>query len=175
MKTHKLLILLFAFLVSANVYSQEEKNRKDLREETRQNEFRIIQGIIDSANYVFEASKAYPQGGKMIDLTTNHGSLTVIDDSVIADLPFFGRSFSGGYSNTDGGMKFIGTMQNAKVEINENKYKLTIKFTVNDSGNSYQCFLEVSSLTNANLSITTANRSSISYKGRVKSDAIIEE
>lgn len=168
MQLLKAILFILVVSISTSSYSQEEKSKKEKRKEQKNAQFEEARQIIESSHFVFNAAKAFPQSGKMIDLTTNPGDLRVTSDSVIAHLPFFGRSYSGGYSNTDGGMRFSGIKEDVKLEINDKKPSLTLSFKVKNSTGTYQCFLEVTSLNTASLSINSSSRSSISYNGSIQ-------
>lgn len=167
MKNRIIVLAFFFSFLTFSVYCQEEKSKKQIKKEEKLKNFEALQALVDSSGFIFHAQRAFPQGGKTIDLTTNPGTLKIMGDTVIASLPYFGRSHSGGYSNTDGGMNFTGVMEDVKVSLNEKKYKISYNFTVKDSGNKYQCYIDLSTVNNVNVSITTTNRSSISYSGRV--------
>jgi hypothetical protein len=160
-------VVLILLVISLPLRGQ---SRKEARQQKRIEAFNEVKAIINSSSYVFTARRANPQGGRTIDLTTHSSYLIVINDSVSAHLPFFGRAQSAGYSASGGGgIKFQGTMNDYNVSENSKKPSLRIKFKVSAPGDSFDCTLEVFSKSSANLSVISQNRSHISYDGLIES------
>jgi len=82
-------------------------------------------------------------------------------------MPYFGRAFSGGYSSSDGGIKFDSNMKTYDVTKNDKKRRITIKFEVKGTDDTYKCTLIVSGLNSASLSVISNKRQSISYTGMI--------
>ena len=80
-------------------------------------------------------------------------------------MPYFGRAYSGGYSSSDGGIIFDGPMETYDVSTNDKKRRVTIKFKVKGTDDTYTCTLTVSGINNASLSVISNKRQSISYTG----------
>jgi hypothetical protein len=64
-------------------------------------------------------------------------------------------------------MKFDGPMETYDVSANDKKRRITIKFKVKGSDDTYTCTLTVSGINNASLSVISNKRQSISYTGSV--------
>jgi hypothetical protein len=146
-----------------------QRDKKESRQEKRIEELREIKLLIDSSVYEFTARRAYPQGGRSIDLTTNVGFLRVIHDSASANLPFFGRAYNLAYDFSGGGIKFDGSMKDYRITEDAKKGKMIIQFQVSESTDNFNCTLEVYSSSNANLSVISQNRAFISYSGSIRS------
>ena len=78
-------IILVTCLV--NVNAQESKADKKAAEAA------LITKIITGQNYLFTAQSVTPMGGRFRQLTTEY-TVKVSKDTVISDLPYFGRSFT---------------------------------------------------------------------------------
>ena len=81
--------------------------------------------IVNEKNYVFVATTAIPMNssdisnilskmngnaaGGIINLTGSNYDLKIMPDSIIAFLPYYGRSFNAPMSNDDSGVKFTST------------------------------------------------------------------
>ncbi|MCK5367021.1 MAG: DUF4251 domain-containing protein, partial [Cyclobacteriaceae bacterium] len=85
-----------------------------------------------------------------------------------AEMPYFGRAFSGGYSGSDGGIKFDGLMENYDVQQNDKKRRIMVKFKVKETDDSYNCTLSISSMESASLSISSNKKQGISYTGIIQ-------
>ena len=61
---------------------------------------------IEGRQFTFVAQNATPQSGRLIQLTSLY-TLKVINDSVVADLPYFGQTYmGGGYGSGSAGIQF---------------------------------------------------------------------
>lgn len=156
------IVTLVATFPSQNGLSQSKKNRKEKQQEAIDK----TKQLIDSGTYIFVPDRAYPQGGRSIDLTTNYGFIKIKRDKSIGDLPFFGRAYQIDYGSNEGGIKFEGEMLEKKFETNEKKKKYTYSFTVKDR-DTYQIHMEIEFEGGAYVNVISNNRSFISYSGRI--------
>jgi hypothetical protein len=129
-------------------------------------DFTDILELIESSNFRFKADWAFPQGGRSVDLTSRPNEMEVKGENASADLAFFGRARNVGY-DPGGGIKFDGEMTNKKIKVKEKKDKVMLSFTVRGERDSFSCYLTVTGKGNANLSINSNQRSTISYSGRI--------
>jgi len=159
-----ILMLLLTALSLTNVIAQE-KSKKQLKEEKKLEKQKQITLLVDSKEFVFEATRVMSQGGRTINLTSNY-TLEIHPDLIKCDLPFFGRAYSGvGYGGDDG-MKFEGKPTDYTVEKTKKAY--VIKANVRGERDSYSLMLSVYFEGSAYLTINSNNRSSISYDGDIK-------
>jgi hypothetical protein len=165
MKT-KLLILSFllSFMVF-NSYSQE-KSKKQLKAERKIEKQKQITALIDSKSFVFEARMALPSGMRSVNLSPPTNYMKFEPELIDSQLPFFGRGYSAiGYGGSDTGMKFSGKPEIFTIEKKENSFQ--IEAEVKTSNDNFKIILSVGSTGSASLSITSNNRSSISYNGEI--------
>lgn len=161
MKT-KLAVLLFVASVLSFSVSAQEKTKKELKQEREQKKQNEIKALIDSRNFVFEAQKVTPQGGRLIHLDYNTYFLKFKADSTTCDLPFFGRGYNVGYG-TDGGIKFEGKPENIRVETKKNN--TTLKATVRGKSDVYDLMFSIFYNGSTTLSVNSNNRAPINYDG----------
>ena len=122
------------------------------------------QGILDSKNYVFKAKSATPQRGQVRHLTSEY-DLVIKKDSVIAWLPFFGRSYEATI-NSEGGIKFTSTDFAYTIEkAKKKKWEITIK--PKDAPDIQQVFLTVFDNGEATLQVLSTNKESMSFHGHI--------
>ncbi len=157
-------VLIIIILLSAciPVFAQ---NSKEDKKEAR---YQAVLELIESAQFEFIAKRANPPKVRSIDLTTNPNFLRVDKGSAHADIPYFGRSFSGGYSSSDGGIKFDGPFDTYDVQKNEKKKRVIIKFKVKGTDDTYSCTLSMNSIDNVSLNVISNKKQSISYTGYIK-------
>ncbi|KAF2078906.1 DUF4251 domain-containing protein [Flavobacterium sharifuzzamanii] len=163
MKTTMSVLLFLLSIVSFSV-SGQEKTKKELKQERELKKQNEIKAIINSQNFVFEAQKATPQGGRLIQLDYNTYFLKFKIDNTTCDLPFFGRGYNVGYS-TDGGIKFEGKPENVRVESKKNN--TILKATVRGASDVYDLTFSIFYNGSTTLSVSSNNRGPISYDGVV--------
>lgn len=154
------------FFLSLTGFTQNSK--KEDKEKKKQEHYEQIQALVESGKYEFIGRKANPQKGRQIDLTTRSNFLRISSEKASADMPYFGRAYSGGYSSSDGGIKFDGPMENLEVQQNDKKRRVIIKFKVKGTVDMYTCTLSISSLENSSLSVSSNKKQGISYTGTIK-------
>ena len=147
--------------INFTLSAQEKKSKKEVRQE----KFDQTIELINKGDFKFEARRAYPQGGRSIDLTTNYGFITIKQEMAEGDLPYFGRAYTATYGG-DGGIKFDGEMLNKKSEVNEKRQKVIFTFEIRDK-DTYKVTMDIGYNGNASVSITSNNRSHISYQGDI--------
>ncbi|KAF2328649.1 DUF4251 domain-containing protein [Flavobacterium ginsenosidimutans] len=161
MKTTISVLLIFLSVFSFSALAQE-KSKKELKAERELQKQNEIKALIASQNFIFEAQKVTPQGGRLIQLDYNTYFLNFNTDHTTCDLPFFGRGYNIGYS-TDGGIKFEGKPENVKIE---NKSKnINVKATVRGQNDVYDLMFRIFYNGTATLSVNSNNRAPISYDG----------
>ncbi|MHC0441447.1 DUF4251 domain-containing protein [Flavobacterium sp. 3-210] len=158
------ILLLFVSFLSFPAFAQE-KTKKELKAEQELKKQKEIEALIDSKNFVFEAQKAMPQGGRLLNLDYNTYFLNFNETNTTCDLPFFGRAYNVAYGG-DGGIKFEGVPENIRIEKAKKKY--TLRATVKGKNDVYDLLLNVFFNGDASLSVTSNNRAPISYDGEVE-------
>ncbi|WP_343585578.1 DUF4251 domain-containing protein [Flavobacterium sp.] len=165
-------ILLFLISVFSFSVSAQEKTKKELKQERELQKQNEIKALIDAQNFVFEAQKATPQSGRLIQLDYNTYFLKFKTDNTTCDLPFFGRGYNVGY-NSDGGIKFEGKPENIKVENKKNN--TILKATVRGSSDVYDLTFSIFYNGSTTLSVSSNNRGPISYDGIIYAPKIEEK
>lgn len=154
-----LMIILLAVSSFKMSYSQQNSNDK------KQSKFAEIQNLVKSKNYVFVAQTVLPIGGRTINLTSPY-DLKILGDTVVTDLPYFGRAFVAPMDPSKGGFHFKSTDYSYKV--NERKkggWDITI--LPKDTKDVRQMFLTITEDGYASLQVTSNNRQSIGYNGYI--------
>lgn len=167
MKSLKILAIAGLTLWSATAFAQTDKA--------------TTKRIVEDKTYTFVATSALPLNGsdinnvmsKMsgginnggnINLTGSNYDLRLNKDSLIAYLPFYGRSYNAPLNNEETGFKFTST----KFTYSETKRKKggwDIKINAKDVKDSPQMTLSISESGYATLSMVSNMRQSITYNG----------
>ncbi len=157
-----LILSLVLILSSGNAFAQK-KNKKERHME----QFTETQKLIDAKQFIFVPDRAFPQGGRSIDLTTNYGFIKIMGTETNGDLPFFGRGYTVPYGG-DGGIKFDKTtIENEKIEINEKKMRILYSFDAKSKDDVYKISMDIGYNGSTSVGVTSNNRSFISYNGQV--------
>jgi hypothetical protein len=149
--------LFFMLLIchSMMVVAQKEVSAKET----------TIKNLLDNQRYVFYAESVIPSSGRQRILTSEY-TVTILKDSIISDLPYFGRAYAAPIGTADVGIKF--TSVDFGYAINPRKkggWEVNIKprdgqdvqnmaFTIYGNGKAY-------------LSINSNNRQAISFNGHI--------
>ncbi len=139
--------------------------------------------IVDAKTYTFVARSATPmnvqdinaimskmpgniQGGT-INLNETYYEVKVTPDSIVAFLPYYGRSFTAPINQNEGGVKF----NSKKFEYKSTKGKKrgwNIIIDPKDTNEGYRLALNISDEGYASLSLNSNSKQSITYQGYLK-------
>ena len=125
-----------------------------------------LKTMIDQKRFTFNAEFTTPMKGGRRYLDPGY-TLKVRPDTVISDLPYFGRAYSAEYGTTDGGLKATST--NFEYTIKERKkggWDITIK--TKDLKDQLQMMLTIFNNGTASLNVNSSNRQPISYDGNIE-------
>ena len=158
MKTNRRIMLLILFIAGTGIFTLQAQNReerKELKEQT-------VKEKIESENYRIDINTAYPRRGRMIPLTSIY-SVTIRNDSVFSQLPYFGRAYSIPYG---GGQ---GLMFNAPID----QYTMSmgkrgaakINFTAKIPEDQFRFRITIYSNGSSSIDVDMQNRESISFSG----------
>jgi hypothetical protein len=165
MKSKFLILVVISCFLSCTILAQD-KNKKQLKAEKELQKQKEIQTLIDSKNFVFEAQKVIPQGGRLLNLDYNTYFLKFNEAKTTCDLPFFGRAFRVPFGGGDGGIKFEGIPED--IQVKKGKKSYIIKAVVKGKDDVYNLFFTVFFNGGASLSVNSNNRASISYDGEIE-------
>lgn len=154
------------FLFSALGFSQE-KMRNTSNEKTQIQSKDRISKMMDSKEFEFIAITAYPLGSSPIDLTADGYSVTFGPEMIISNMPFYGRGYSGVTLSRDKGLKFQGKPENFSIGKNADGYEINAR--VNTENDQYTISLTLGNSGYGMLTISSNDRSTISYRGEIKS------
>lgn len=164
-KMKTIIIQFIALLLVAVVpAAAQDTDRKAAKEKKRLEKEKEIAALIDSKTFVFKADRAIPTGYKSVDLTTNPNFVKFSPEKIESAMPFYGRAYSASYSG-DAGLKFEGQPEKYTLEKKKKNYEIEAK--VKSSNDFYNINLSVSFNGSASMSISSNNRTTISYNGEI--------
>lgn len=152
-------LLLLASITLQFTYAQDTKKDDPKKAE--------VQNLIQSKEYVFVAQSVLPLSGRSMNLTSLY-NLKVNGDTIVSDLPYFGRAFVAPINPAEGGIHFTSTDFSYDVK-NRKKGGWEISIIPKDAKDVRQLFLTISEDGYASLQVTSNNKQSIGYNGYVTS------
>lgn len=103
-----------------------------------------------------------------VNLTGNSNFMRFKNDSITADLPFYGERQISSINNNDTGISFNEPPKDYKVTVNEAKRSIDIHFDISDSTESFQVIMNVFRNNRARVTINSTQRNMIRYDGYIK-------
>jgi hypothetical protein len=156
-------VLLLSLVVSTG-YSQE-KTKKELKAEKKIERQRQVEAIVNDKVFVFVARTALPTGMRSVNLTTNQNYVKFKPDLIDSYMPFYGQGYSGiGYGG-DSGLKFTEKPEEFTVVKTKKAYEINV--IVSSTADKFRLSMNVGFEGSATLTITSNNRSTISYQGEI--------
>lgn len=157
---NKLLLVLAVSLLSL-----QSTHAQDSKQDKKEQQAEKIRNLLQSKNFVFVAQYAYPLGGRNINLTSVY-DIRLSADTLVSDLPYFGRAYVAPMNPSEGGIHFTSTK--FAYDINEKKKgRWNILIAPKDTRDVREMFLSVSESGNATLQVTSNNRQQISFAGYI--------
>ncbi len=139
------------------------------------------QRIVEAKSFTFIASTANPMnsaeinnilsrmpgangGGAAINLTGGNYDVRITKDSVVAYLPYYGRSFNAPLNQDDAGYKFTSTKFSIETTVRK-KGGWQISVTPKDTKDNVRLYFTISVNGYASLNVSSNNKQSITYDG----------
>jgi hypothetical protein len=124
----------------------------------------LTKEIIEAKQFVFKAQTAIPSNGSTVQLTSPY-DLRLLNDSVVAYLPYYGRAYNVSYGS-EGGIKFTSTQFQYKIK-SRKKGGWDVTITPKDAADVRQLFLTIFSNGSASLQVLSNDRQPINFQGSV--------
>ncbi|MDR2815142.1 MAG: DUF4251 domain-containing protein [Proteiniphilum sp.] len=123
-----------------------------------------IRNAVESSDFVFKASYAYPTGYKSIYLSPYY-DVKVSPDTVKAYLPYYGRAYRAPMSSREGGYMFTSTDFEYRADKGSKSGNWNVEITVRDLDRPVTFRFDIWENGTARLSVTDTDRQSISFQG----------
>lgn len=152
---HLLSILTF-MLFGGSIYAQE----------TQKEDAKDAKALVEGKRFEFVAESANPLRGRTISLSPGY-TFIVLSDSLVSDLPYYGRAFQASMDPRDAGIKFTSTNFDYEVKPRK-KSGWDVNVKPNDVSRPPKIFLSITASGTGTLRITSVDRESISYSGYIR-------
>ena len=124
-----------------------------------------VKTSVESKQFVFHAQTALPTSGRSRQLTSDY-SLRVLPDTLVSNLPFYGRAYSVSYGSGDGGFNFTSTKFDYSASPGKKKgWDISIK--PKDVTDFREFSLSLSDNGYGTLQVFSNNRQPISFTGYI--------
>ena len=164
MKSRYFLVVLLLSIVMTTSFSQD-KTTGEQKNESKLEKRGLVEMMINAREFVFVPRIALPTGMRPVNLQGNQYGIKFQPYFIDSYMPFFGRAYSAvGYGN-DTGLSFKGKPEKFEIEKNRNTFQ--VDAVVKGGTDSYKLFLTVGLEGNASLSVSSDNRSTISFQGEI--------
>lgn len=150
-------LLIFA-TVFFSCSNSRRSNKKDFDDTVN------VKNLVDAQNFVFIPQYVNPQSGGRRDLSSGY-DLSVSKDTIISYLPFFGRGYTAPVSPSDIDFDFTTTKFSYAATPSKRGWNISIK--PHDKMYVQELYLRIYDNAVASLTITSMDRSSISYDGYI--------
>jgi hypothetical protein len=164
MKSRILILMVLVFVLASYSYAQE-KSKKQLKEEKKIELRKEVEQLVNSKEFIFLATTAFPSGMRSVNLSVNSNFVKYHPASIESYMPYYGRVYSAAPYSSDNGLKFKGEPTEFKVETGKKNHSVTA--VVKGETDNFTLNLTVSFDGSASLSIISNNRSTISYNGQI--------
>lgn len=156
-KTMILLLFTTVAFVPAPVWAQQKKQDKKA----------MIKDMVEARNYVFIPQTAMPAGGNTRQLTYDF-DLRVSKDTVISNLPYFGRAYSAPFNASQGPLNFTTTQFDYTVN-NRKKGGWDILIKTRDlQQDQVQFSMSIFENGNTTVTVNSTNRQPIVFNGYIR-------
>ncbi|MFO7851802.1 MAG: DUF4251 domain-containing protein [Bacteroidota bacterium] len=162
-----IVIIISILLTGCAALVEKIKERRQEREEEIAQGYEEMKELAFSGSYRFEANHVYPGSGyRTADVTGQNYFLSVHYYDVKAYLPFYGQQYMVDTRRTTG-IKIDSKLENIMIEESDSRNRVLVRFTVPGEADNYLVSLDIGPSGNANLTISSSRRSTISYTGKV--------
>lgn len=153
------LLLVAALFLLQHAVAQDSKKAKDSIKEAS------VKTMLAEQRFVFNVQSVTPMKGGTRQLSPGY-TLSITKDTIVSELPYFGRMYQATISNSDGGIKFTST--DFSYTSNPRKkggWEIVIKPKENIS--VQEMYLTVFENGNASLNINCKDRQPVSFNGEI--------
>ncbi len=164
MKTRISMLVLLVATATTTAYTQTA-DKKEIREELKIENQKKREAIITAREFIFTAVTALPSGGPALNLTPGYYTVKFQPDLIDSYMPFYGNAYSGVGYGADTGLKFKAKPE--KFSVIKKAKIFQIDAAVKTDNDYFRLSLQAGSEGNATLTITSDNRSTISFQGDI--------
>jgi hypothetical protein len=153
------LVIIYLTIICLNSQGQSQADQK------KQNTHAQLKSWIDSKKYKFHALSATSMKGMTKQLTSEY-FLKLNKDTLVADLPYYGRSFTTNYPPTDLSVQFT-TNQFSYTADSAKKGSWEITIKPKNENSASKIYMTVTSDGYCTMQVSSNSRQPISYYGTI--------
>lgn len=166
MKAHSYFIKASCLLLVAAVCLMQHANAQDSKKAKDSLKEAAVKTMIDEQRFIFNVQSVKPMKSGTRQLSPGY-TLSVSKDTIISDLPYFGRMYQAPIGSSDGGIKFTST-DFTYVRKLRKKGGWDIEIKPKESSSVQDIFLTVFENGNASIDLNCKDRQPISYSGEIE-------
>jgi hypothetical protein len=153
-----LLALIAFFLINGCSSTKNAAEKADVA--------KLIQQKVESGDFTFVANFASSLEFKNVNLTSYY-DFKVKNDTIKANLPYFGRAYIASYNSTEGGINFTCTKFDYTIKSGKRSGNWLINIKTLDTDRTYNILIDCWETGNATLTVNDPNRQSIYFSGEI--------
>ncbi len=161
-----ILFIIPVLLTDCTTLSRSMDNYRERREKKIEEGYEAIKQLAFSGLYQFEATRAYATGYASVDLAGGIYYLIVNYYEVQAYLPFYGVQYMADMQRGSG-ISIDGKLEDIMIEESDSRHRVLVRFSVDSDSDKYLINLDIGPSGEANLTISSSKRSTITYMGKV--------
>ena len=152
-------------LVLVTVLTAYVSNAQESKEDKKKDKLAQIEMLVQSKKFDFVAQTAIPTSGRTINLTSLY-NVRLSGDTLISDLPYFGRAYVAPMNPSEGGIHFTSTQFSYDIK-ERKKGGWDVTLLPRDTKDVRQMYLTISQEGYASLQVGSENRQNISFNGYI--------
>ena len=141
------------------------QTKAESKEQARIEQAAWIKQSLEDKDFRIEVSQALPQSGRSVNLTSSY-SISLKDDVVISQLPYYGRAYSVPYGGGEG-LNFKAEYTDYSLAYDA-KGMATIQLKARTKEDSYTIRLRIYPNGKSYVYVESVNRQSISFNGELE-------
>ena len=167
-KIHGIVIMFILTVLLAGCAGLAGKmsEHREKREKKIEEGYEAMKKMAFTGLYQFEATRAYAAGYSSMNLSGGIYYLTVNYYDVKAYLPFFGVQYMAD-TQIGSGISIDGKLEDIMIEESDSRHRVLVRFSVDSDSDKYLINLDIGPSGEANLTISSSKRSTITYMGKV--------
>lgn len=126
-----------------------------------------VKTMVEAFDFTFEALTAHSMSFHQIQLSPNY-TLDVSQDTLKANLPFFGQAYVAPMNSTEGGIKFTSSNFLRKLIYGKKVGNWKVKLKTLDTHLPVELFIDIWDNGTAHLVVNDANRQVMSFDGFIR-------
>lgn len=124
--------------------------------------------LVNSRDFEIINEWANAQTGNNVSLIGNSNFIRFEGDSVDIFLPYYGERYTGGGYGSSGGIEYKGPLNDLKIQERQKQQEVLLRFEGEHDSENLEFIITLYPNGNANTSVNTSERSSITYRGEVQ-------